>query len=52
FLSLYNKSLGKYLFSSIFKMNTLLCRSSSPISSIYPIVYFINYSYTLNTYNS
>ncbi|KAF2007394.1 hypothetical protein P154DRAFT_410780, partial [Amniculicola lignicola CBS 123094] len=52
FLSLHNKSPGKYPFSGIFKTNALPCGSSSPISGVYPTACFINHSCTPNAHNS
>ncbi|KAF1998834.1 hypothetical protein P154DRAFT_438278, partial [Amniculicola lignicola CBS 123094] len=52
FLSLYNNFLGKYLFSSIFRISTLLYRSDLVIGGVYPTIYLTNYSYIHNFYNN
>lgn len=49
---LYNNFLDKHLFSGIVKINILFCGPNSVIGNIYFIIYFINYSCLLNTYNN
>ena len=52
FLSLHNKTPGKYPFSGIFKTNALPCGPGSPIGGVYPTACLINHSCNPNAHNS
>ncbi|PVI03084.1 hypothetical protein DM02DRAFT_499064, partial [Periconia macrospinosa] len=52
FLSLHNKSPGKYPFSGIFKTNALPCGPDSQIGAVYPTVCLINHSCLPNAHNN
>jgi hypothetical protein len=52
FLSLHDKSPGKYPFSTIFKTNALPCGSNSVAGGVYPTICLINHSCIPNSHNN
>ncbi|KAF2703655.1 SET domain-containing protein [Pleomassaria siparia CBS 279.74] len=52
FLSLHNRSPGKYPFSNIFNTNALPCGSGSVVGGVYPTICLINHSCIPNSHHN